>query len=54
MHPIEVEKVKAGVITSEPALKLKASTPIYSAEDPEFTYRQCFFQKSLQFYFQIF
>ena len=28
MQPIEVEKVNAGVITSEPALKLKASTPI--------------------------
>jgi hypothetical protein len=39
---MDVEKVSAGVITSPPAGKLNASTPIKSAEDPELTYRQCF------------
>ena len=36
-HPTEVEKVRAGVITSLPFLKPKASMPIYKAEDPELT-----------------
>ena len=36
----EIEKVKAGVIISEPFLKLNASIPIYSAEEPELTYKQ--------------
>jgi len=33
----DVEKVNAGVITSEPAGNPKASTPIKRAEDPELT-----------------
>ena len=33
----DVEKVRAGVITSEPLGKLNASTPMKRAEDPELT-----------------
>ena len=36
-HPMDVENVSTGVITSPPAGKLKASTPINRAEEPEFT-----------------
>jgi hypothetical protein len=36
-HPTDVEKVRAGVITSEPSGKANASTPINNAEEPELT-----------------
>ena len=36
-----------GVITSDFFGKLNASMPIYSAEEPELTYKQYFFSNSL-------
>ena len=51
-HPIDVEKVSAGVITSPPSGKLNDSTPIYNADDPEFTYKQCFLKSNQLFLFK--
>ena len=42
-QPIVVEKVSAGVIISESLGKSNDSIPRYKAEDPELTYKQCFF-----------
>ena len=46
-QPTVVPKVNAGVITSLPSGKLKDSIPIYSADDPEFTYKHDSLSKSL-------
>ena len=43
-----VEKVRFGVIISDPFLKLNAERPNKFAEDPEFTIKPYFFPKSLQ------
>ena len=42
-----VENVRAGVITSPPTGRSKASIPIYKADDPELTNKQLFLLNKL-------
>ena len=50
-HPTVVENVRAGVITSDPSAKLRASMPTNNAEEPEFTYKQYFFIENFSNFF---
>ena len=49
--PTVVEKVSAGVITSEPSSNLHASIPKNKAEEPEFRYKEYYFEKRVAIFF---